>query len=613
MSLGTPSVNTLINSSNCIVLGNTSSGTALTVQQLGAGDVFAVSNTSGTGGLFVSASSNVGIGTTNPTSQLHVYSLSGVQNQTGKGAVQVVNCGGLPLNINYTGTGGALNYAIYSVSGSSSGLTVNKLFRYIGSVLSDGSAGNLGGLHVEGIIGGGGTGGNACYLKADFTNRGTSGGYKYSQLTGGTVDSTMNIFMVSNTSSTNYDLYIQYGNSGYNGFNLDIKSTWNTFNFINIEGTADPRTAPTSYTTSWDLLGTANFVQKGSNGNVGIGTTSPSGPLHVTCNSASDTIVSVFENLNTTVTTNKSFKLQFYGRDTNFTQKDLGAITLVPTDGNFGYSAMAFSIRGPFGAGSSEAVQEVMRFSRSGTTPCVGIGTTSPSYPLHVNGAVNLSTTFRYFNNGTVLTQVTSTCSPSIYASNDIAAGASIVAVSDRRAKILEEPPSEPYLNLVDKVQVRQFSWIDEVEKGATKKIGFFAQEVEKVLPDAVGKTTGVVPTIYREANAFTESTITVTNHGLTTEKKLEVVDLENGKTKVDIVNVIDADNLEVKFEKPVKDKLFVVGPEVDDSRLLNHDYLMAVGFGGLKELHALVKTQQTTIEMLTERLSALEAKLNSQ
>ena len=187
------------------------------------------------------------------------------------------------------------------------------------------------------------------------------------------------------------------------------------------------------------------------------------------------------------------------------------------------------------------------------------------------------------------------------------------VAISDERAKVLEQPPIEPYLNLIDKIQVHQYSWINKIEKGSTKKIGFFAQEVEEVVPDAVGHTTAIVPTIYRQANAFTESTITVTNHGITTEKKLEIVDLENGKTKIDIVRVIDADNLEVKFEKVPKDKLFVVGPEVDDSRVLNHDHLMAVGFGGLKELHALVKTQQTTIEMLTERLSALEAKLNSQ
>jgi hypothetical protein len=249
-----------------------------------------------------------------------------------------------------------------------------------------------------------------------------------------------------------------------------------------------------------------------------------------------------------------------------------------------------------------------------GTSGYVSIGNVTPAYPLHVNGYVGLMSVIRYFNYPAPLTQLTTAAltNISIYASTDIAAGQSIVALSDRRAKVLEEPPTEPYLNLVDKIQVHQYSWIDKIEKSANKKIGFFAQEVEEVLPDAVGTTTGVVPTIYKQAEAFTESTVTVKNHGITTEKKLEVVDLENGKTKIDIVRVIDADNLEVKFEKVPKDKLFVVGPEVDDSRLLNHDYLMAVGFGGLKELHALVKTQQTTIEMLTERLALLEGTIGS-
>jgi hypothetical protein len=167
-------------------------------------------------------------------------------------------------------------------------------------------------------------------------------------------------------------------------------------------------------------------------------------------------------------------------------------------------------------------------------------------------------------------------------------------------------------MNLVDKIQVHQYSWVDKIEKGANKRIGFFAQEVEEVVPDAVGRTTAVIPTIYREADAFTETIVTVKNHGITNEKKLEVEDPENGKTKVDIVRVIDADNLEVKFEKIPKDKLFVVGPEVDDSRVVNHDYLMAVGFGGLKELSSLVKTQAQTIETLSERLATLEAKLSA-
>jgi hypothetical protein len=243
----------------------------------------------------------------------------------------------------------------------------------------------------------------------------------------------------------------------------------------------------------------------------------------------------------------------------------------------------------------------------------VGIGTSTPGYPLHVNGAVSSpSVSIVYFNGGegTTLKTYTGAITTSIYASNGILAGGSICSISDRRSKIPEEPLSDPYLSFVDKINVHQFSWVDKVEKDSGKKIGFFAQEVKDVLPDAVGRTTGVVPTIYRQAEAFTETTVTVTGHCLTTEKKLEIVDLENGKTKIDIVRVIDADILEVKFEKVPKDKIFVIGPEVDDLHVVNHDYLMAVGFGGLKELHALVKSQQTTIEMLTERLAALESKL---
>ena len=69
---GTPSVNTLINSSNCIVLGNTSSGTALTVQQLGAGAVMNVATSTGSSALFVSSTGQVGIGSTSPRCTLDV-------------------------------------------------------------------------------------------------------------------------------------------------------------------------------------------------------------------------------------------------------------------------------------------------------------------------------------------------------------------------------------------------------------------------------------------------------------------------------------------------------------------------------------------------------------
>ena len=66
-----PSVNTLINSSNCIVLGNTSSGTALTVQQIGAGAVMNVATSTGSSALFVSSTGQVGVGQASPLALFH--------------------------------------------------------------------------------------------------------------------------------------------------------------------------------------------------------------------------------------------------------------------------------------------------------------------------------------------------------------------------------------------------------------------------------------------------------------------------------------------------------------------------------------------------------------
>ena len=96
---GTPSVNTLINSSNCIVLGNTTSGTALTVQQLGAGAVMNVATSTGSSALFVSSTGQVGVGTGNPAGPLQVSNVGGttmltVTNQTAFIANTAIAAGG---------------------------------------------------------------------------------------------------------------------------------------------------------------------------------------------------------------------------------------------------------------------------------------------------------------------------------------------------------------------------------------------------------------------------------------------------------------------------------------------------------------------------------------
>ena len=70
---GIPGPATLINSSSTLLYGNTSSGNALSVQQLGAGNVASFRTTTGATALFVNAAGNVGVGTGNPAYALDVF------------------------------------------------------------------------------------------------------------------------------------------------------------------------------------------------------------------------------------------------------------------------------------------------------------------------------------------------------------------------------------------------------------------------------------------------------------------------------------------------------------------------------------------------------------
>lgn len=63
---GAPTIPVVLNTSNCFVFGNTASGNALSVQQLGTGNVATFRTTTGATALFVNAAGNVGVGQTNP-------------------------------------------------------------------------------------------------------------------------------------------------------------------------------------------------------------------------------------------------------------------------------------------------------------------------------------------------------------------------------------------------------------------------------------------------------------------------------------------------------------------------------------------------------------------
>ena len=295
----------------------------------------------------------------------------------------------------------------------------------------------------------------------------------------------------------------------------------------------------------------------------------------------------------------------------------------------------------------------------------VGIGTTTPSYPLHV--ALKLTAlqgpeiTSHYFlnnPNGTN-TIVTGTYSGNastgqtfstgnayaaglladqcIKGDGYITTGKGFIAESDRRIKTqIVDVVDDEALIMFRKLKPKTYGYKDTIIRGNGIVYGFIAQEVGDVVPYSIIQETQSIPNIYETAN-FVTDTLTLTfntadlsrdaSGALFPKLKLKTKDLKD--EFVNIVEVIDEHT--IKVDKDLTewggqldasgqvvpgDKIFVYGQEVNDFHNLNKDAIWTVATAALQEVDRQLQAEkqktaalQTTFDALLERVVALEQK----
>lgn len=221
----------------------------------------------------------------------------------------------------------------------------------------------------------------------------------------------------------------------------------------------------------------------------------------------------------------------------------------------------------------------------------VGIGTESPDAPLHVSGSVGISSAASYFNSGTnsqLYWSNPGTFNVTIRASNDIMAGGSIVATSDKRVKenITELHHS---LDLIGRLRPVSYNKIDRVSYGNRMNYGFIAQEVEEVIPEAVNTGTGEIPVL----------------------KPFESVAFEEGVNYTLLVKNGD-DIKEQKYTR--KDprptgEIIVKSKTVDDFKSITYDMIFTVAVDAIQEQQAEIETLQQQVEKLQTQNAVLTQK----
>ena len=318
-----------------------------------------------------------------------------------------------------------------------------------------------------------------------------------------------------------------------------------------------------------------------------------------------------------------------------FTNGTTGRASLL-TDGNLFYNPNANILYAGTFSGAISGTTGTFSGAISGTTGTfsgnIGIGTTTPTYPLHVNGTgVAAGTTGGYIDSGNAgrHTATDSRLVVAGFVGGWVAGNTGFIIFSDQRIKSdIINIDTTTNLELFRKIRPVKHGYIDKLEYGNLIKYGFIAQEIQQLLPEAVVEGTQIIPSVYCNANIVN----TQNNFLLRFEKplkdiqqfkigiKLKCYDTKNEILWVTIKEIIDAQNIEIE-ENITNDKLFVYGHSVDDFLQIEKDTIWTVATAALQEvdrqqqadkvriaeLEAKVAEQQSLINDILERLKTLE------
>lgn len=224
-------------------------------------------------------------------------------------------------------------------------------------------------------------------------------------------------------------------------------------------------------------------------------------------------------------------------------------------------------------------------------------------YSLLPNNSIGLS---QMFNNGVnyILTGQAAAFSPYLsgYFAYSVYTGGRWYIASDKRIKkriTNEEKPQ--YLETVNKLGVERFTYIDTLKNGDSTVTGFFAQDVESVIPTAVQKTPDYIPSVMKKATKVEGTTITCENHGFNQSDHVKFhIDKGEGAMGIygTVTNVIDDDTFEVDNDE-VSEPLFVYGKLAEDFMTVDENKILPHTVGAIQELHLLIKGLEKRIENL--------------
>jgi hypothetical protein len=298
---------------------------------------------------------------------------------------------------------------------------------------------------------------------------------------------------------------------------------------------------------------------------------------------------------------------------------------------------------------------EKMRITTDGY---VGIGTTSPGYPLHIVSSV-------YFANGIQLHPGATGGSPGTFyplismRCEDGIIGREYWTPSDMRIKtnIIDINDNNALLTL-RKMQPKTYEYVDKYKYGSYNVIGFIAQEIKEILPKAVTIGKDYIPNFYTNCkiSKINDNSLLVSSeidlfwnslHDLSGNAYIDIsgnacsdasgnkffniklYDISSNEIICKTINIIDNKNfiidvsgtkfLDASENIIINDEYLLYGQEVDDFNTLDKNAIFTVVTAAVQDIDkhqqedALkISTLEAQVATLTSQIAILQEQMNT-
>ena len=379
----------------------------------------------------------------------------------------------------------------------------------------------------------------------------------------------------------------------------------------------------------YEFVNNNNTVLSGSlYGDVSIGTNTRNGLLHI-YDPVSPSIGFSSEGVDT-----KGFSMSLQGNEmifqnndlTNFSFQTINEYNVYSIDTNsdnninitkFGlfftpryydddYSALLVGIRGQNGSTAAGGSTGLLRVAGPEFTS-FRIDNADPS--IFYNETPNTAMPFSFGNQniGGPSNHPTTRYYDHQFFSEGIVAGNPVIAFSDKRIKKnIRSLDKASSLEKMRQIKPCYYQYINFIEKGIDKNIGYIAQEVEKIFPETSTFRHEYIPNIYRPGTCIQES---ATNYTLTIENyhtKDLLKDNSNNflplfimhknfekVKKIQILNVISDNEILIQSnDENISQDVLVYGQQIDDFHVLKYDHIFTHATAALQELDSVLQKQ---------------------